>query len=109
MLFFGFCALSIAVGLGGALAAGRFRRAAVAHGVAGLAGLGAITLALDHGGFRGAFAWDAVVLAAGAALGGIVLYGLGRGRRARPGLLVTLHAMAGGLAYVLLAGFVFGH
>ena len=108
MLIFCFCALSLAVGLGAFLAAGLFRRAALVHGSAGLAGLGALALALRRGSLGGPFAWDAMVLAGAAALGGVVLFGLGWKRRTRPGLLVTLHAMAGGLAYLLLAGFVLG-
>ena len=70
--------------------------------------MGVLASALRRGSFGGPFAWDMVVLAGGAAFGGIILYALAHRRRPRPGLLVALHATAGGLAYLLLAGFVFG-
>jgi hypothetical protein len=99
-----FCLLSLAVGLGACLVAGRLYRAALVHGLAGLGGLAALCVALARGALRGAVALDTAVLLAAAALGGVVLYALGRARRPRPGLVVLLHAMAGGLAYLLLAG-----
>ncbi len=108
MLPLGFSLLCVAVMLGACLLAGRLYRASLLHGAAGLAGLVAIGLALSRGSLRGPFAWDALVLLAAAGAGGVVLYALARRRLPRPGLLVMLHATAGGLATLLLAGFVFG-
>ncbi len=108
MLFSAFLVFSAAVALGLALLAGRFRRAALVHGAAGLTGLALLAASLWRGAPRGPFAWDALVLAALAATGGTLIYLLTRAKRSTPGLLIMLHATAGGLAYLLLAGFVFG-
>ena len=108
MLLFGFAALCITVALGTFLAAGRLLRAALLHGSAGLAGLAALSLALSRGMLSGPFAWDALGLVAAAFAGGLLLYGLARQRKPRPGLLVFVHAMAGGLGTLLLAGLVLG-
>ncbi len=108
MLVLGFCVLSLTVALGACLAAGRFTRAALLHGGSGLAGLAAIALAVWRGTLRGPFAIDALVLLTAAFCVGAVFYVLALKRRPRPGLAVLLHGMAGGLAYLLLAGFVFG-
>ena len=97
--------LSVAVLLGAFLIAGRLRRWALLHGGAGLVGVVTLALALWQGRLHGPFAWDAMVLGAGALAGGAVIY-MWRGRR--PALLVGLHATAGGLAYLLLSGFAFG-
>ncbi len=94
--------------LGAFLAAGHLRRAALLHGAAGLAGLLALCLAMARGSPRGPFAWDALVLLVAAFAGGLALYGLSLRRRRPPGLLVLLHATAGGLATLLLSGFVLG-
>ena len=108
MLVLGFCALSLGVALGACLLTGRFYRVALVHAAAGLTGLVAIAASMRQGGLRGPFAWDALVLLAAAFAGGLFLYGLRYRRRPRPGLVVALHATAGGLAYLLLSGFVFG-
>ena len=100
--------LSLAVPLGGLLAAGRARSWALAHGALGAAGAVALILALRGGHPSGLFAWDAMALLIGAAAGGLGLATLWR-RSRRPALIVFLHASAGGLAYLLLAGFVLGN
>lgn len=109
MLILAFAALSLGVVLGALLLAGRRRRRlAPVHGLAGLTGLACLAFALWRGALHGPFALDALGLAAAAFAGGIWIYTLASRRLPRPGLLVALHAMAGGLAYLLLAGFVFG-
>ena len=108
MLSWAFVAFSAAIGLGLALIAGRLRRAAPVHGSMGLAGLALLAASLWRGPQHGAVAWDALVLAGAAACGGAAIFCLGRARRPAPGLLILLHATAGGLAYLLLAGFVLG-
>ena len=108
MLTLSFCALCLTVTLGTFLAAGHLRRAALLHGAAGLAGLVAFWIALSHAAIGGPFAWDGLGLVAAAFAGGVVLYVLARRRRPRPALLVFVHAVAGGLGTLLLAGFVLG-
>ena len=107
MLILCFAVLSGTVFLGGLLLAGRARRLAIVHGASGAVGALALGLALRGGALRGPFAWDALGLAGLALLGGLGLAFIWR-RGRRPGLVVFLHASAGGLAYLLLAGFVFG-
>ena len=106
MLAFSFLSLCFAVALGAFLAAGRLRQLALPHGAAGLAGLAALSLALSRGTLRGPFAWDALGLVAAAFAGGLLIYALAYRRKPRPGLLVFVHAIAGGLGTLLLAGFV---
>ncbi len=108
LLVWAFLAFSVAVALGLALLAGQPRRAALVHGAMGLAGLALLAVSLWRGAPRGPFAWDALALASAAACGGALFHGLARAGRRAPALLIPLHATAGGLAYLLLAGFVFG-
>ncbi len=100
-----FALLFTAVLLGGLLVSGRARRFALLHG--GCGGLGALALlqALTARELSGPFATDAVVLVGLAFAGGLGLATLSR--QTRPGLVVFLHASAGGLGTMLLAGFVF--
>ena len=101
-----FAALSVTVVLGGLLAAGRARRLAVVHGALGASGTLALGLALRRAALHGPFAWDGFALAVAALAGGLAMWTFWtKGRR--PGLVVFLHASAGGLAYLLVAGFVF--
>ncbi len=102
MKLISFALLSLTVLLGACLLAGRLYRARLVHGLCGAAGLAALLLAFRAGTLSGPFAADALGLAAAALLGGIYLALRGRGT----GLVVLLHGLAGGLAYLLLAGFV---
>ncbi len=106
MLAMCFAALSVTVLLGGLLVAGWARRLAVVHGAFGAMGTVALGLALRRAALHGPFAWDAFALAVAALAGGIAMWTVWR-RGRRPGLVVFLHASAGGLAYLLVAGFVF--
>ena len=101
-----FLALSVTMALGGLLLAGRARRWTLLHGVCGAVGAASLVLALGSGALNGTFALDAAVLAVLALAGGLSLATIWR-RGRRPGLVVFLHASAGGLAYLLLAGFIF--
>jgi hypothetical protein len=109
MLVLGFAVLSFTVALGSCLIGGKFYRHAVVHGLSGALGLGAICLAFGHGPLTGKFAGDVVVLLGAALAGGLTMVVLARRGMARPALLVALHGMAGGLGYLLMFGFVFGH
>ncbi len=109
MLGASFALLSIAVPLGGLMLAGKLQRLAILHGLAGAAGLALLILAWRHAQLQGPFALDALVLLAGALCGGLLIAALIWRKRPIPGLILALHAAAGGLAYLLLAGFVFGH
>jgi hypothetical protein len=104
VLLISFALLSIAMLLGGLLVSGRARRWTVLHG--GCGGLGALALAVAMGNkaLSGPFATDALVLVGLAFAGGLGLATLARG--SRPALVVFLHATAGGLGTLLLAGFV---
>ncbi len=106
MLVLCFAALSVTVLLGGLLAGGRARRLAIVHGALGALGTVALGLALRRSTLSGPFAWDALALAVAALAGGLAIWTFWR-RGRRPGLVVFLHASAGGLAYLLVAGFVF--
>ncbi len=108
MLAFSFAILSLTVILGACLVAGRLYRAAFVHGGSGAAGLLLFLWVLKAGGIGGPFAIDAAVLLAAALGGGVTLWALSRSGRGRPALVVFLHASAGGVAYLLLAGFLFG-
>jgi hypothetical protein len=108
MLGLCFAILSLTVLLGLCLLAGRLYRAATIHGLGGGIGLVLLLSVLRRGGLAGPFAVDSAVLLAGAFAGGLTLWLLSRRGRARPQLLIFLHATAGGLAYLLLAGFAFG-
>ncbi len=108
MLILSFYALCLTVALGAFLAAGYLRRAALLHAASGLTGLAALWVAVSRARLSGPFAWDALGLVAAAFAGGGLLYVLARRRKPRPGLLVFVHAIAGGLGTLLLAGFVFG-
>ncbi len=103
-----FVALSLAVAIGGFMLAGRFSRLAILHGAAGATGVLLLGLAWRHAALRGPFALDSLVLAAAALCGGLVVAALKYLGRPAPGLLLLLHGAAGGLAYLLLAGFIFG-
>ncbi len=107
MLVTSLALLSLAVGLGSLLLAGRARRGAIIHGVAGGAGLGVLAVAWRAGVPHGPVGWDVLGLLVAALAGGLCLATVWR-RGRRPGLAVFLHAMAGGLAYLLLAGFMLG-
>jgi hypothetical protein len=106
MLTASFAILSLTVGLGACLAAGRLHRMALIHGLSGAAGLVFLLLALRAHALRGPFATDAAALAGLALLGGGALAAFTWRGLARPALVVLLHGLAGGLAYLLLAGFV---
>jgi drug/metabolite transporter (DMT)-like permease len=108
MLLVAFTLLSLAVLLGLCLLAGRLHRASIVHGAAGAAGLLCLVLAWRQSALSGAFARDAIVLLAAGLCGGLQIAVLKRAGRASPGLLIFLHASAGGLAYLLVAGFAFG-
>ena len=108
MLVTSFAFLSLAVLLGALLLAGLLQRASVIHGGSGLLGLACLFLAWRQARLSGPFALDAIVLLAGGLCGGGLIAILHRQGRPPPGLLLFLHASAGGLAYLLLAGFVFG-
>ena len=108
MLVLSFGALCLTVALGALLASGRLRRAALLHGAAGLAGVVALWIAVSRARLSGPFAWDTLGLVSTAFAGGVLLYALACRRRLRPGLLVFVHAIAGGLGTLLLAGFVLG-
>ena len=109
MLTYCFILLSIAMVLGGCLLAGKLGRLAVVHGAAGAAGLVLLVVAWRHARLSGPFALDALVLLAAGFCGGLLIATLKWRQRPAPGLLLILHATAGGLAYLLLAGFLFGH
>ncbi len=106
VLWMCFAAFSVTVLLGGLLTAGRARRLAVVHGALGALGTVALGLALRRAALSGPFAWDGFALALAALAGGLAMWTFWRKGR-RPGLVVFLHASAGGLAYLLVAGFVF--
>jgi hypothetical protein len=108
MLLGSFVALSLAVVIGGFMLAGKLSRLAILHGAAGATGLLLLILSWRHAALRGPFAMDALVLAAAALCGGLVVATLNYLGRPAPGLLLLLHGAAGGLAYLLLAGFIFG-
>jgi hypothetical protein len=100
-------ALSLAVLLGACILAGVLRRGALVHGFSGALGLTFLVLAWRQAELSGPFAGDAVVLLGAGLCGGLLIGVLHRLGRPSPGLLLFLHASAGGLAYLLLAGFVF--
>ena len=69
------------------------------HGKLGAVGLGLAALAMRAGTLRGPFAWDRLGLLAAALLLGAAIY------FCRPQGAIVLHAMLGGIGYLLLAGF----
>ena len=103
MLTISFALLSLTVALGALFLTGRAFQAALVHGGAGAAGLATLGLALRAGHLHGQFAWTVFGLLAAALCGGITL-----AVRGRSALVVFLHAMAGGVAYLLLAGLALG-
>ncbi len=108
MLILSFALLSAGVCLGLTLLGGRWRRMAVVHGWLGGLGLAAFWLGFRAMKHPSVFGWDVAFLLAGALAGGLSLaYVWAQGRR--PGIVVFLHASAGGMAYLLLAGFAFKH
>ena len=107
MLVVSFTLLSLAVVIGGFMLAGRLYRVAVVHGALGGFGLAALFFAWKQARLSGPFAIDALVLLALAFAGGLGMAALHWRGRPSPGLLLFLHASFGGLAYLLLAGFVF--
>ena len=88
--------------LGALLLAGLARRAAPVHGLCGAAGAVSACLAAFHGGLHGAFGGAVVGLLLAALCGGLFVW-----RGWRSGLVVFLHVVAGGVAYLLLIGVVF--
>ena len=98
-----FAFLSVTLVLGALLLSGQARGVAPIHGLLGLAGAVAVVLAAWRGGLHGAFATIVLVLLLGGLGCGVLLW---RGWRA--GLVLFVHVMAGGLAYLLLVGVVFG-
>ncbi len=109
MLVTSFAFFSLAVLMGALLLAGRLQKAPVVHGASGAIGLALLIRAWWRGILSGPFALDAIVLLSAGFCGGLLIALLHRQGRPSPGLLLFLHASAGGLAYLLLAGFVFGH
>ncbi len=109
MLAIAFVILSATVAMGAYLLARGRPGLPILHGASGAAGLVLLVFALRAKALSGVFAQDAAwLLAAGLCCGlGIATF-KARGRPT-PGLLLLLHASAGGLAYLLVAGFVFGH
>ena len=97
-----FALLSLAVVLGALLLGGQALRARPVHGLLGAAGVAAACLAALQGGLRGGFGGAVLGLLLVALCGGVVLW-----RGGRLGLVVFLHVMAGGVAYLLLIGVVF--
>jgi len=108
MLPISFVILSFTVALGAYMFARRPPPLPIVHGVSGAAGLAVLILAFRRHALGGPFAWDAAVLLAAGLCGGLAIATLKWRGRPTPGLLLLLHATAGGLAYLLLAGFVFG-
>jgi hypothetical protein len=109
MLAVSFVILSATVGMGAYLLARGRPGLPMLHGASGAAGLVALVLALRGHALSGVFAQDAAWLLAAGFCGGLAIAIFKARGRPAPGLLLLLHATAGGLAYLLLAGFVFGH
>ncbi len=84
------------------LLAGGARRAAPMHGLCGAAGAVAACLAAMRGGLHGTFSGAVLGLLLAALCGGLFVW-----RGWRSGLVVFLHVVAGGVAYLLLIGAVF--
>jgi hypothetical protein len=108
MLMVCFAILSMTVGLGAVLVAGRRGWLAMIHGVSGAAGLAVLALAFRRGLLNGKLALDVLVLLAAGFCGGLLMASYGWRRRRPPGLVLLLHAFAGGVAYLMLFGFAFG-
>jgi len=108
MLALGFVILSATVAMGAYLLARGCPGLPVAHGASGAAGLIVLVLAFRRGAMAGVFAQDTAWLLAAGLCGGCAIAAFKWRGRPPPGLLLFLHATAGGLAYLLLAGFVFG-
>ena len=97
-----FAVLSLAVALGALLLAGQARRAAPVHGWCGGLGTVSVCLAAFFGRLHGPFGVAVIGLLLAALCGGLLVW-----RGWRSGLVVFLHVMAGGVAYLLLIGVVF--
>jgi hypothetical protein len=108
MLAIAFVVLSATVAMGAYLLVRGRPGLPILHGASGAAGLAALVLAL-RGRSMGIFAQDAAWLLAAGLCGGLAIATFKARGRPTPGLLLVLHATAGGLAYLILAGFVFGH
>ena len=87
--------------LGALLLAGQVPRAGVLHGTLGAAGTVAACVAVWDGRLPGSFGGAILGLLVAALCAGVLLW-----RGARAGLVVFLHVMAGGVAYLLLVGAV---
>jgi hypothetical protein len=109
MLRLSFVILSATVAMGGYLLARGRPGLPILHGASGAAGLVALILALRGRALSGVFAQDAAWLLGAGLCGGLAIATFKARGRPVPGLVLLLHATAGGLAYLLLAGFVFGH
>jgi len=108
MLTISFIILSATVAMGAYLLARGYPGLPIVHGASGAAGLLALVLAFRAHALSGVFAQDAAWLLAAGLCGGIAIATFKARGLPTPGLLLLLHATAGGLAYLLLAGFVFG-
>jgi len=108
MLIVCFAILSVTVSLGAVLVAGRRGWLPIIHGVSGAAGLAVLALAFRAGALSGKLGVDILVLLAAGFCGGLLLASYGWRRRRPSGLVLLLHAFAGGVAYLMLFGFAFG-
>jgi chromate transport protein ChrA len=107
MLILCFSLLSLTVLLGASLLAGHFRRFAWVHGAIGALGSIALAFASWHALGLGKIGGASLALLAVGLCGGVLIAVLQWRGRPAPGLVLFLHAIFGGLAYLLLAGIVF--
>jgi hypothetical protein len=106
---FSFAFLSCTVVLGFYLWTNRTKRLGIVHGSCAAAGLLTLALAMRRHPVAGVLAQDAIWLIGLGFCGGLFIAWQAFHGRAVPGLAFLLHATAGGLGYLLLAGLVFGH
>jgi hypothetical protein len=109
MLAIAFAILSATVAMGAFLLVRGRPGLPILHGGSGAAGLACLVVALRAKTLSGVFAQDAAWLLAAGLCGGLAIATFKARGRPTPGLVLLLHATAGGLAYLLLAGFVFAH